>query len=123
MPLFSHQAFRELSYLWLKSGWATKYAYNFTWMGRPIIQLPEDMVRVQEIVHRVQPDVLVETGVAHGGSAVFYASLFESYGKGRVISIDIEIREHNRKALEAHLMQNRITLIERSSIAEGTVAE
>ena len=123
MPLFSHEAFRQLSFLWLKSGWATKYAYNFTWMGRPIIQLPEDMVMVQEIIYKVKPDVLVETGVAHGGSGVFYASLFEAYGKGRVISIDIEIREHNRKALEAHPMKKRITLIERSSTVPETVAE
>ena len=123
MPLFSHEAFRELSYLWLKSGWASKYSYNFSWMGRPIIQLPEDMVMIQEIIHRVKPDVLVETGVAHGGSGVFYASLFEAYGKGRVISIDIEIRPHNRQALEAHPMKKRITLIERSSTAAETLAE
>jgi cephalosporin hydroxylase len=92
-------------------------------MGRPIIQIPEDMLMIQEVIYRVKPDVLIETGVAHGGSGVFYASLFEAMGKGRVISIDIEIRPHNRAALEAHEMKKRITLIERSSTDDQTLAE
>lgn len=88
-------------------------------MGRPIIQLPEDIMAIQEVVHRIRPDVIVETGVAHGGSSVFYASLFEVFSHGRVISIDIEIRPHNRKALEEHPLKKRITLIEESSTAAG----
>ena len=123
VPLYGHEAFQYISYLWMKSGWATKFPYNFSWLGRPIIQIPEDMLMSQEVIYRVQPDVLIETGVAHGGSGVFYASLFEAMGKGRVISIDIEIRPHNRTAIEAHRMKKRITLIERSSTDAQTLTE
>ena len=84
MPLYSREAFESLSRQWLKVGWDQKHTYTFTWMGRPIIQLPEDLVRLQEVVYRVKPDVIVETGVAHGGSLVFYASLCKALGKGRV---------------------------------------
>jgi cephalosporin hydroxylase len=122
MSLYSPEAFRHLSRLWLRTGWALKYSYSFTWMGRPIIQLPEDMIRMQELIHRVRPDVIVETGVAHGGSLIFYASLFEAMGKGRVIGVDIEIRPHNRKAIEEHPLFKRIALLEGSSIAPDTVA-
>jgi cephalosporin hydroxylase len=119
--LYTPEAFGLLSRLWVKCGWATKYSYNFSWMGRPIIQLPEDLVAIQEIITEVKPDVIIETGVAHGGSGVFYASLFEAYGRGRVISIDIEIRPHNRVAIEAHPLKKRITLIEGSSTSPKTV--
>ena len=83
------EAFEAVSSAWLRCGWDVKYVYSFTWLGRPLIQLPEDVVRMQELVWRVQPDVIVETGVAHGGSLVFYASLFAALGKGRVIGVDI----------------------------------
>jgi cephalosporin hydroxylase len=109
--------------LWIKTGWAAKYSYNFSWMGRPIIQLPEDLLMAQEVIYKVQPQVIVETGLAHGGSSVFYASLLEILGEGRVISVDIEIRAHNRRAIEAHPLKKRITLIERSSIAPETLEE
>lgn len=115
-PIGTPEAFQIISRLWLRSGWDTKYVYSFTWMGRPIIQLPEDLLRIQEIIYRVRPDFLVETGVAHGGSLVFYATLFAGMGKGRAIGVDIEIRPHNRRALEAHKMFDRIRLIEGSSI-------
>ena len=85
-------------------------------MGRPIIQLPEDLLRIQEIIYRVKPDVLIETGIAHGGSIIFYASLFKAMGRGRVIGVDIEIRPHNRKAIEAHELYDHITMVEGSSI-------
>jgi len=91
-------------------------------MGRPIIQLPEDIVRIQEVIYALQPDVIIETGVAHGGSLVFYASLFSAMGKGRVIGVDIEIRPHNRRAIEAHPLSRLITLIEGSSIEPETIA-
>jgi cephalosporin hydroxylase len=123
VPLYGLDAFRFLSRLWIKAGWACKYTYNFSWMGRPVIQLPEDIVMIQEIICKVRPDIIVETGVAHGGSAVFFASLFEAFGHGRVISIDIEIRPHNRKAVEEHFLKERITLIEGSSIALDTVQQ
>ncbi len=96
------EAFEAVSAAWLRCGWDVKYVYGFTWMGRPVIQLPEDMIRIQEVIWRLRPDVIVETGVAHGGSLVFYASLFEAMGHGRVIGIDIDIRQHNRTAIEAH---------------------
>jgi cephalosporin hydroxylase len=117
------EGFALLSRAWLRSGWQTKHVYTFTWLGRPIIQLPEDMFRVQEVVYRLKPDVIVETGVAHGGSLVFYASLCHAIGHGRVIGVDIEIRPHNRAAIEAHELSHLITLIEGDSIAEDVVAE
>jgi cephalosporin hydroxylase len=119
--LYSKDSFEIISHQWLKVGWNQKYPYTFSWMGRPIIQLPEDMIRAQEVVYRVKPDVLIETGVAHGGSLIFYAGLFKAMGKGRVIGIDVEIRSHNRKAIEAHELSSLITLVEGSSVAPEVV--
>ena len=100
-----------------------RYAYNFSWLGRPIIQYPQDIMALQEIVWRVKPERIIETGVAHGGSTVFFASMLELIGgAGRVIAIDIEIRPHNRVAIEAHPMSRRVTLIEGSSI-DDAIAE
>jgi cephalosporin hydroxylase len=123
LPLYSAEAFSALSKVWIKVGWGVKYTYGFSWMGRPIIQLPDDMIRIQEVFYRVRPDVVIETGVAHGGSLIFYASLFKAMGRGRVVGIDIEIRPHNRKAIEAHELSDAITLIEGSSIDPGVVAQ
>lgn len=115
-----------------------KYVYNFEWMGRPIIQYPQDIVAVQELVMRVRPDVIIETGIAHGGSLVLSASLLalldmeEAIAAGisldpkksqrKVIGIDIDIRAHNRQAIEAHPMSSRIKMVEGSSIDPVTVA-
>ncbi len=118
----SPEAFAVISKIWLRCGWDTKYVYGFSWMGRPVIQLPEDMLRIQEVIYQVKPDVIIETGVAHGGSLIFYASLFKAMGKGRVIGIDIEIRPHNRKAIEEHELFEYITLVEGSSI-DSTIVE
>jgi len=116
------EAFSLISEAWLRSGWDTKYVYSFSWMGRPIIQLPEDMIRIQEAIYTLKPDVIVETGIAHGGSLLFYASLFEAMGHaGKVIGIDIEIRPHNRKAIEAHELFGYLTMIEGSSVAPEIV--
>jgi cephalosporin hydroxylase len=116
LPLYSDEAFEILSRQWLKVGWNQKYPYTFCWMGRPIIQLPEDMIRVQEVIYRLKPDLIVETGVAHGGSLIFYASLLKAMGHaGRVVGIDIEIRPHNRQAIESHELFSYLTLIEGSS--------
>lgn len=123
VDLYSTEGFELLSQLWLKVGWNQKYVYTFSWLGRPIIQLPEDMVRIQEVIHEVQPDVIVETGVAHGGSLVYYASLCKILGKGRVIGVDIEIRPHNRAAVEQHPLSELITLIEGSSTDPATLSE
>ena len=122
LALYSKEAFELLSLHWLRVGWDQKHSYTFTWLGRPIIQLPEDMVRVQEAIYRIRPDVIIETGVAHGGSLVFYASLCKVIGKGRVIGIDVEIRPHNRKAIEAHELASYITLIEGGSTDPNVVA-
>jgi cephalosporin hydroxylase len=125
LPLYSTEAFEVLSALWLKVGWNEKYVYTFSWMGRPIIQLPDDLVRVQEVIYRLRPDVIVETGVAHGGSLIFYASLLRAMGlpASRVIGVDIEIRPHNRRAIEAHELFGAITLIEGNSVAPEVVSQ
>jgi cephalosporin hydroxylase len=119
--LYSKAAFELISRFWLKVGWNQKYPYVFSWLGRPIIQIPEDIVRIQEVIYRVKPDVIVETGIAHGGSLILYASLCKAIGKGRVIGVDIEIRDYNRQAIESHELFSLITLIEGSSIAPDTV--
>lgn len=121
IDLYSKEAFELISLEWLRVGWNQKYPYTFTWLGRPIIQIPEDMIRTQEVIYRLQPDVIIETGIAHGGSLIFYASLCKLIGKGRVIGIDVEIRPHNRKALEDHELFSFMTLIEGSSIASDVV--
>jgi cephalosporin hydroxylase len=121
LSLSDPEAFRLVSNAWLRAGWDTKYVYGFSWLGRPVIQLPEDLVRTQEVIYRLKPDVILETGVAHGGSLIFYASLCKMIGKGRVIGIDIEIRPHNRAAIEAHELFPYITLIEGSSTAPTTI--
>ena len=124
IPLYSRRAFELISEQWLRVGWNEKYTYTFSWFGRPVIQLPEDMVRLQEVIYALRPDVIIETGVAHGGSLIFYASLFAAMqSNGRVVGVDIEIRPHNRKAIEEHPLKSYITLIEGSSVDEGVVAE
>lgn len=123
LSLYSQRAFELLSDLWLKVGWNEKYPYAFSWMGRPIIQQPEDIVRYQEVVYRVQPDIIVETGVAHGGSLILSASLLKAMGRGRVIGVDIDIRPHNRRAIEAHELSPLITLIQGSSVDPAVVCK
>ena len=123
LPLYSRAAFEAISRQWVRVGWNQKYQYTFSWMGRPVIQLPEDMLRMQEVIYRLQPDVIIETGVAHGGSLVFYASLCKAIGKGRVVGVDIDIRAHNRSAIESHAMASLITLIEGSSIAPAVLQQ
>lgn len=100
-----------------------KYSYNFTWMGRPIIQYPQDMIAMQELIWRVKPDLIIETGIAHGGSLIYYASLLELIGKGEVLGIDIDIRAHNRAEIEAHPMFKRITMLQGSAVDEIIVDE
>ena len=121
LPLYSDAAFRLLSDLWLKVGWNQKYTYTMSWLGVPIIQLPEDIVRYQEAVYALKPDVIIETGIAHGGSAILSASLLKLIGKGRVIAVDIDIRAHNRARIESHFLAPLITLIQGSSTAPDLV--
>lgn len=100
-----------------------QYSYNFSWMGRPIIQYPQDMIAMQEIIWEVKPDLIIETGIAHGGSLIYYASILELIGNGEVLGIDIDIREHNKKEIEKHPMFKRIKMIQGSSIDEKIVEE
>ncbi|HEV7571208.1 MAG TPA: CmcI family methyltransferase [Thermoanaerobaculia bacterium] len=116
-------AFDAASDQWLTTALRMKYPYTFTWMGRPIIQFPDDLLRLQEIVFRIHPDVIIETGIAHGGSLIFYASLCKVLGRGRVVGVDVEIRPHNRAAIEAHPLKPFITLIEGSSTDPNIVDE
>lgn len=123
LDLYGPEAYSLIAELWMKTSWNQKYPYTFTWMGRPIIQHPEDMLRLQEVIYHLKPDVIVETGVAHGGSLIFYASLmkFMGYGK-KVIGVDVEIRRSNREAIESHELSSIITLIEGDSVSSETLA-
>ncbi|MBI2256317.1 MAG: cephalosporin hydroxylase family protein [Proteobacteria bacterium] len=123
LPLYSDAAFEEISELWKVVGWNQRYTYTFTWLGRPIIQMPEDLLRVQEVIWMQRPDVIIETGVAHGGSLVFYASLLDLAGSGKVIGVDVEIRPHNQRAIETHPLKSRIDLIEGDSVSAETLAK
>lgn len=122
-PMDTQEAFSIVSKAWLRCGWDNKHIYSFTWMGRPIIQLPDDMLRIQEAIYQVKPDVIIDCGIAHGGSLIYYASILKAMGKGRVIGVDVEIRPHNRKAIEAHEMFEYITLVEGSSIDPAIVGQ
>lgn len=99
----------------------TNYIFNFSWLGRPVIQLPQDLFAMQEIIWTIRPDFIIETGIAHGGSLIFYASMLELIGKGKVIGIDIDIRQHNRAEIEKHPLCHRIIMIEGSSVSENVV--
>src|SRR5258706_12084487 len=124
LDLYGREAFELISGVWLKTSWNQKYSYTFTWMGRPIIQHPEDLVRLQEVIYTLKPDVIIETGVAHGGSLILSASLMRAMGRGHtVVGVDIEIRPHNRKAIEAHELFPMIKLIEGDSASPAIVAQ
>lgn len=112
---------KELARDWFVASSRYEYSYHFSWLGRPMIQYPQDIIALQEIIWRVKPDLIVETGIARGGSLVFYASMLELLGHGQVLGIDIDIREHNRRAIESHPCFKRIALIEGSSVEEPTV--
>jgi cephalosporin hydroxylase len=121
--LYSPEGFKLISDLWVKVGWDQKYLYSFSWLGRPIIQNPEDMLRIQEVIYDIEPNLVIETGVAHGGSLIYYASILNAMGKGKVVGIDIDIRKHNRKEIEEHKLFTFIDLIEGSSIDLETFAK
>lgn len=133
----SEPTLNSLAHDWVFHSMQQKYLYNFDWLGRPIIQYPEDMVAVQELIWRVRPSLIIETGIAHGGSLILSASMLAlldycdavksgslldpSKSKRRVIGIDIDIRDHNRRAIEGHPMAHMISMVEGSSIEESTV--
>ena len=122
LDLYSKEGLDMLSNLWIKSAAEHRLMYEPTWLGRPLIQFPTDIVAMQELIWSLRPDVIIETGVAHGGSLVLSASILELIGNGKVIGVDIEIRAHNRLAIETHPLKHRIELIEGSSIAEETIS-
>ena len=116
------EEFKKLALEWMRQSLLKKYIYNFKWLGRPIIQSPQDIVALQEIIWDVKPDLIIEAGVAHGGSVILWASILEMIGEsGRVVGIDIDIREHNRTEIESHRLFNRIELIEGDSISDETL--
>ncbi|WP_304298704.1 cephalosporin hydroxylase family protein [Chromatium okenii] len=117
------EAFRALSNAWRIEALKKKYMNNYSWLGRPIIQLPTDMVAIQEIIWAVKPDLVIETGIAHGGSLILSASILELLGHGKVIGVDIDIRSHNRHAIENHHLAHRIQIIEGSSVDPDIVAK
>lgn len=133
------EGFRRLSKDWLEVSMGRQYVYNFSWLGRPIIQYPQDMVAVQELVWAVRPDLIIETGIAHGGSLILSASLLAMLdmcdaieegvqfdprqSRRKVVGLDIDIRAHNKVAIEAHPMASRIQMIQGSSIASEVIAQ
>lgn len=121
--IYTREGFEILSNLWVRSSWQQRISYEPTWLGFPVIQLPEDLLIMQELIYKVRPDVLIETGTAHGGSAIFYASLFELLGRGRVITVDIEVRQPNRVAIQSNPLSKRISIVEGSSIAPETLGK
>lgn len=118
------KSIQEMGVDFLVASAKKKYSYHFTWMGRPIIAYPQDMIAMQELIWEIKPDLIIETGVAHGGSIIYYASLLELIGgEGMVVGIDIEIRPYNRELIESHPMFKRIKLIEGSSVNADVVKE
>ncbi len=116
------QEVKRLSNEWLKATLKHKHTYMYTWLGRPVIQFPADIVAIQEIIWKTKPDLIVETGIAHGGSLILHASILELLGgDGRVLGIDVDIRQHNRVEIEAHPMFKRIELYQGSSIDPATL--
>lgn len=123
-----NQELKSAAHEFLKASIIPKYSYNFSWLGRPIIQYPEDIVAMQELVWEVKPDLIIETGIAHGGSLIFFSAMLElvkvcTGNEGEVLGIDIDIRAHNRKAIEEHPLSKRISMIEGSSIAPEIIAQ
>ena len=123
VDIYSREGYEIMVKLWTKVSCQYRIMYEPTWLGIPIIQYPEDILMMQELIWKVRPDVIVETGVAHGGSAILYASILELIGKGKVIGVDLEIRKYNRIVINSHPLSKRITLVEGSSVDESIVAE
>lgn len=123
----SDQEFKRLTRQWQDRAQMLRYSYHFEWLGRPIIQYPQDIVAMHELIWKIQPDLIIETGIAHGGSLIFYASMLELNAicggppDAEVLGIDIDIRAHNRRAIEGHALYKRIAMIEGSSTAAETI--
>jgi cephalosporin hydroxylase len=118
-----HQRLNEIADEFMVLSCKTRYSYNFTWLGRPVIQYPQDLIALQEIIWTDRPQLIVETGVAHGGATIFYASILELLGgSGTVLGIDVEIKPHNREAIESHPLARRIVLMEGDSTDQRVAA-
>lgn len=123
-----NEVLKSSAHQFMKDSLAPKYSYNFSWLGRPIIQYPQDMIAMQELIWKIKPDLIIETGIAHGGSLIFFAAMLElvsacTGNEGEVLGIDIDIRPHNRKAIEEHPMFKRISMIQGSSVAPEIIAQ
>lgn len=124
-----NQPLQDAARTFMRESTQPKYSYNFSWLGRPIIQYPQDIVAMQELIWALQPDLIVETGIAHGGSLILWSSLLELNAAcggpqdARVVGVDIDIRAHNREAIEAHPMVKRITMIEGSSVEPSVLGQ
>jgi len=123
-----NETLKTSAHVFMRESLTPKYSYNFSWMGRPIIQYPQDIIAIQEIIWEIKPALIIETGIAHGGSLIFSAAMLELVaacggGEGEVLGVDIDIRPHNRKAIEEHPMSRRISMIQGSSIAPEIVAQ
>lgn len=124
MRMANDEALKKASLDWMIASDKYKYSYNYTWLGRPIIKYPNDIVATQEIIWSVKPDLIIETGIAHGGSLMLSASMLEIIGgDGIVLGIDIDIREHNLKEILNHPMSKRIRMIEGSSVSEDIIQQ
>jgi cephalosporin hydroxylase len=123
VPLYSREAFELISREGVRVGWAVNYYFTLSWFGRPILQLPEDLIRLQEVINTLRPDVILECGIYSGGSMLFHATLCEALGQGRVIGVDKHISDETRTAVESHRLAHRIEMIEGDSIAPDTVAK
>jgi len=112
---------KKITKKWFETSYKYEYSYHFQWLGRPIIQYPQDVIAIQEIIWKVKPDIIIETGIAHGGSLILSASILELIGKGKVLGIDIDIRKHNKNAIKKHPLSKRIQMIQGSSISKKVV--
>jgi len=121
--LGKNQSLKKLSNKWMMESSLDEYSYHFKWFGLPIIQFPQDIIALQEIIWRIKPDLIIETGIARGGSLIFSASMLELLGKGSVLGIDIEIRKQNKKNILKHPLSKRIKMIEGSSIDENVISK
>ena len=111
---------KKLTRQWFDTAFKHEYSYHFTWLGRPVIQFPQDLIGLQEIIWNIKPDLIIEMGIAHSGPIIFSASILELIGKGDVLAVDVDIRKHNKTEIEKHPLFKRITMIEGSSIEKNT---
>ncbi len=121
--MLKDEELRELTRKWFNRAFPHEYSYHFTWLGRPIFQFPQDLIALQELIWKIKPELIIETGIARGGSIIFSASMLEMIGGGEVVGIDIDIRKHNRKEIENHHLFKRITMFEGPSTNKKIIAK